>query len=283
MKASELAAKVKQAAAKEATHSFLLYGESKTGKTALAATLAKVPDINRVFWFDLENGSDTLFSDHVGLQPEHLEKIEIFKIQDTKQQPLAILTVGKALTSAAGISLCDEHGRVDCPDCTKAKKPFSKFKLPDLTPRDVVVIDSGTQLGASAEAFITKDKPVEYKCSFNDYGEQGRLLHNILSTVQQATFCKFVVISHVISIGEGEDNKNAKDYPQIGTRNFSRNVAKYFGTVVYLERKMKQHKAGSSTIYSSLCLTGSRWELKFEDFKKLDFEEIFKARETVKS
>ena len=42
------------------THSILLYGPPKVGKTELAGTLAKINDVDNIYWFDLENGADTL-------------------------------------------------------------------------------------------------------------------------------------------------------------------------------------------------------------------------------
>ena len=262
-----------------ANHAYLVYGETKTGKTALLGTIAKLPECKRLFFFDLENGVSTIFNPDVGLTDEELSKIEIISIEDTKQRPSAILTVGKALTNAEGASICEKHGRESCPDCLKAKLPLIKFKLSDLGPGDWVVIDSGSQLGESALNFVTKDRPVEYKLSFNDYGDAGRLLHNIFSTVQQATHCKFVVATHTIDIGEGEDGtKNVKTYPWVGTRNFSKNVGKYFGTVIFTDKKLNKHIAGSSSTYSPRVLTGSRLGLRFEDLKEVSFLELLGSK-----
>ena len=76
-----------------------------------------------------------------------------------------------------------------------------------------------------------------------------------LSYVQQAPY-NIVCISHETEV-EMEDGKS-KLVPTAGTRNFSRNTAKYFDEVVYCEVKNKKHVAASSTTYANNVLTGSR-------------------------
>jgi hypothetical protein len=49
-----------------------------------------------------------------------------------------------------------------------------------------------------------------------------------------------------------------KIVPTAGTRNFSRNTAKYFDEVFYCEVRNKKHVVGSSTTYANNILTGSR-------------------------
>ncbi len=38
----------------------LIYGPPDGGKTHLGGTIAKVPSIKKVYWFDLEGGAETL-------------------------------------------------------------------------------------------------------------------------------------------------------------------------------------------------------------------------------
>jgi hypothetical protein len=80
-------------------------------------------------------------------------------------------------------------------------------------------------------------------------------MDTFLSYVQQAPF-NIVCISHETEV-EMEDGKQ-KLVPTAGTRNFSRNTAKYFDEVVYCEVKNKKHIAASSTTYANNILTGSR-------------------------
>jgi hypothetical protein len=46
--------------------------------------------------------------------------------------------------------------------------------------------------------------------------------------------------------------------PTAGTRNFSRNTAKYFDEVFYCEVKNKKHIVASSSTYANNILSGSR-------------------------
>lgn len=61
----------------------------------------------------------------------------------------------------------------------------------------------------------------------------------------------------------------------MGTRNFSSKVAKYFGTVVYLELKLGKHAGGSSSTYKPNHITGSRVNVAVEKSKELCMRDIF--------
>lgn len=65
MKLTEL---LKASNLKKPNHSILLYGPPKTGKTRLVGTAAKIKELDRIYWIDLENGSETLL--HMGLTEE---------------------------------------------------------------------------------------------------------------------------------------------------------------------------------------------------------------------
>ena len=90
---------------------------------------------------------------------------------------------------------------------------------------------------------------------FDDWANLGKLMDVFLSHVQQANF-HVVCISHETEV-KMEDGKD-KLVPTAGTRNFSRNTAKYFDEVIYCEVKNKKHVVGSSTTYNNNILTGSR-------------------------
>ena len=38
----------------------MIYGRAKTGKTKLAASIAKSKNLDNIYWFDMENGWETL-------------------------------------------------------------------------------------------------------------------------------------------------------------------------------------------------------------------------------
>jgi hypothetical protein len=153
------------------------------------------------------------------------------------------------------VDICEEHGKVSCAICKRDSKPFTTVELNALGGDTVVVIDSLTQLTNSAIAHITKNKPDDYKMEFDDWGNLGKLMDMFLSYVQQAPF-SVICISHETEV-EMVDGKS-KIVPTAGTRNFSRNTAKYFDEVFYCEVRNKRHVVGSSTTYANNILTGSR-------------------------
>lgn len=257
-------------AAARSNHSILLYGPPKTGKTKLVGTAAKIQEIERIFWFDIENGVETLL--HMGLTPEEMEKIVVFKIPDTRDNPVALETILKGFTAKKPVRICDAHGKIDCQGCAKKGEAFQEFFLPTLTNRDLVVVDSGSQLGDSAlgAAMLGKDSMV--KPTWDEYFLVGKWLGDILSVIQAAKHTNFVVITHEIAM-EDESGKD-KIYPLMGTKPFSMKAAKYFGTVVYVHKKMNKHVAGSSSLYRNDLLTGSRVNAAIEKNSEPDMRTI---------
>lgn len=235
-------------------HSILIYGPPKTGKSRLVGTAAKIPEVKRIFWFDLENGMETLL--HMDLTDEEMQKITVYSLPDTKQNPVAIETMLKAFSKNT-VSICNEHGKVECKEkeCA-APENQTIFSLKDCTHNDLIVIDSGSQLGDSAISAICLGKGDLFKPGWDEYAIVGKWLSDILSVIQQAAHTNFVVITHEL-ITEGEDGKE-RTYPLIGSKNFSIRAGKFFGTVAYTHIKLNKHVAGSSATYRSDTITGSR-------------------------
>lgn len=228
-------------------HHILLFGPPKSGKSYLAGKLASHKNL---LWFDLEGGHNVLFQ----LPQEQQERIELIDLPDTRGFPIAIETMLKVIKGGK-VDICEEHGKVSCSICRKDSKPFTTVELNALDSDTVVVVDSLTQLTNSAIAHITKNQPEDYKMEFDDWGNLGKLLDTFLSYVQQAPY-SIICISHETEV-EMVDGKN-KIVPTAGTRNFSRNTAKYFDEVFYCEVRNKKHVVGSSTTYANNILTGSR-------------------------
>lgn len=250
----------------------LLYGPPKTGKSRLVGTAAKIPELKRIFWFDGENGSETLL--HMGLTPEELDKIQLFRVPDTRETPRFIETVLKAFSSKTPISICDAHGKVGCvePGCKEAS---STFCMKDCTHDDLIVIDSGSQLGDSALALACLGKDITFKPTYDEWGALGKYLGDICSVIQAATYTNFVMITHELIVEEEVNGiKRDKIYPLVGTKPFSAKVSKFFGTVVYTEIKMGKHTAGSSSTYKANHITGSRVNVQIEKAKELDMRAI---------
>lgn len=274
MKLSTLAKAVESVSA---NHSILIYGPPKMGKTRLVGTAAKIAEVENIYWFDLENGSETLLN--MGLTEEEMSKITIFKVRDTKDNPIGVETVLKALSSKA-ISICDAHGRVACAVCAKAKASFTEWDLTKCTHNDLVVIDSGTQLGESAMAAACLGQDVLFKPGYDEFGIQGKYLSDILSVIQQATFTNFIVICHAL-VNEDDDGKD-KFFPLMGTKPYSMRVAGKFGTVIYCDKKMNAHVAGSSSTYRSNVVTGSRLNVSLEKSKDMDMRAVLIAGGVLK-
>ena len=251
----------------DVNHALLLYGPSKSGKTRLVATAAKIPEITRIYWFDLENVYQTLLN--MGLTDEEMDKIVLFRIPDTRENPVGIETMLKVFSAKTPISICDEHGVVNCVACRKDNKfQGATFCLKDCKHTELVVIDSGSQLGDSALNAACKGQDITYKPQLDDYGSAGKWLGDILSVIQQAHSVNFVVITHEL-VDEEEINGVKKDriFPLMGTKTFSRKVAKYFGTVAYVHMRLGKHAAGSGSTYKSETLTGSRVNALLEKSK----------------
>lgn len=260
-------AKMNQMEARKAVHA-LLFGPPKSGKTALTGTLAEGGF--EIDWVDLESGSNTLFS---RLSPEAQERVNLIRVADTPEYPIAAETILKltkfAKTQANGqpfvYRICDTHGKIDCPLCKKVDGTFSEIDFNSYHSKKVLVIDSMTQLSNSIMATLRGNREPDFKPEWDDYRNQGGRLNLILSGIQNCPY-NVVVISHEAMV-KMEDEKE-KLVPVAGTSNFSRNTAKYFDEVVYVEVKNKMHKAGSGTGYALNVLTGSRANRKLEDTDK---------------
>lgn len=273
-------------------HSVLIYGNSKSGKTRLAATLAKVPSVKSIHWFDLENGSDTLVAmarDKI-LSSEQSDKIKLYKIFDTPQRPIGAETIIKAVIVGKPGKICDLHGRWGCPDCTmlKEKATWSAFDFKSLTSDDWIVIDSGSQLASSYMAYLMSGNYGNYdvKPGWDEFGPLNRMLTDLLSIVQAGAQCNFIVITHQLMLDKNELDKKLVDkdvakaemdqiFPLMGSKPFSLNVPKFFGHVIYTHMKPSKHAAGSSTTYKTEVVAGSRSGMKIEDAKEPDLSLVF--------
>jgi len=236
------------------TETVLVFGPPKSGKTELTGRLSERYNLK---WFDLERGVGTLRKLPIDWQ----ERIDVVQLPDTRAYPIAIETCLKIIKGGP-VDVCVEHGKVSCALCKKDNKPSDHIHLAALNPKqDIVVFDSLTQLTNSAIAHITKGQPDDYKMNYDDWAALGKLMDTFLSHIQNAPY-NVVCISHEMEV-EMQDGKQ-KLVATAGTRNFSRNTAKYFGHVVYAEIKNKKHVFGSSTTYANNILTGSRSDVSLE-------------------
>lgn len=238
-------------------HKSILYGPPKSGKTAAVGLLAKHYNL---LWFDGEKGVTTLLNPELKLSQENLSHVELVQTMDLPHLPLYAELCSEVVKWKV-LSACHEHGKLKCPVCTKDNKPFTAIDFSKLDDSWIVVFDSLTQLSQSVMNMIKTNRGVvaaklaETKSEWDDYGKQGAWLDNFLSAIQNAPF-NIIVISHEQGI-EQEDGTE-KLQPVGGTRNFSRNVPRYFDHVIRCEIKNRKHIGASSTLYSGKVLAGSR-------------------------
>ena len=276
---------------KATTARVMVFGGPKAGKTQLAGELAEHG--YKLIWIDMENGYETLFK----LSPEAQDRITLVHLPDTRDYPIAIETCLKLVKGP--VKICDLHGKVDCMLCKREETAalaaldsedkegdkerihsdwFTDLDLRSLTPDTIVVFDSGTQLANSTIAHVTKNEDDTYKPTYDDWGNMGKLLDVFYSRLQNAPY-NVVVISHELEV-ETTTSKTKKVYklvPVGGTRNFSRNVAKYFGHVVYMEQRGQKHEAHSKSTYMGSILTGSRTDVAVESMDKPSLLPIFRG------
>ncbi len=264
MKLSELFAQPKQTG-----ESILLFGPPKVGKSLLAGRLAE--EFN-LWWFDLENGAATLMNH---LEPALLEKINFFRIPDTKINPVAVRTLVKVFNGAP-YEICFDHGSINCAACKQKARPISRICLNELGPNDIVVIDSLTQLWNSACAHVANAANLEtfVKFGYDEWAKANQLIASILSEIQQARYNP-LFISHEIMVDMQDGS--SKIVPVGGTRNQSQNTAKYFSSVVYMEVSLGQFKMGSSPTYKANVVSGTRTGLILNG-KDITLADLIKAK-----
>lgn len=255
-------------------HKAILYGPPKSGKTAAVGLLAKHYNL---LWFDGEGGVTTLLNPDLKLAKEALSHVELVQSKDLPHIPLFAELLGEVV-KWKNILVCDTHGKLNCPVCKKAEASFTTIDFSKIDDSWIIVFDSLTQLSNSVMNMVKlarnvpAGKLVDTKAEWDDYGKQGSWLDNFLSSIQNAPY-NVVVISHEMGI-EQEDGKE-KLQPVGGTRNFSRNIPRYFDHVIRCEIKNRRHMGASSTLYNANILSGSRTGVVTEGFAE-DGESILR-------
>jgi DNA polymerase III delta prime subunit len=229
----------------------LLYGPPKVGKTQLAGSLA---EHMKLIWFDMENGHATLLK----FPEAWKDNIELVYLPDTKSFPIAIETILKVVKGGAH-KICEDHGKIACPLCTRDQKPVTEINLSTLESNTVVVFDSLTQLSLSAVSHITKGMADDYQMKIQDWGNVAKLMDTFLSHIQQAPY-NVICISHEVDV-EKDDEKPSILVPVAGSKNTSKNTARHFDHVVYCRMHNNQHNFLSTTNALMGVAAGSRTDI----------------------
>lgn len=231
----------------------LVYGPAKSGKTLASL---KMGSKYKILYLDGENGGEVMFQ----LPDETLGNIDWVRINDTRTAPNFIEFLMR-FCEGESVKLCEEHGKLSCSECSSKKAPFREFKLSNF-PADewIIVVDSFTQASLSADWFITNKQKLSdgSKFTFEEWRLKGFYLERILGSIQNSRY-NFVVITH--EQGIDQEDGTEKLTPSGGTKNFARNNAKYFGSVVYFEVSGGAHKQFSQTTDKPKAITGNRQNL----------------------
>lgn len=284
--AADLARKLRQTQ-EVVPSTYLLYGPPKVGKTQLAATVAKIPAIKRVWFFNMENGFDTVLAAQeedgsFSFTEEDLSKITVLQIEDTTRAACFTITEDMEGVSPDMRQLADSlKGGIpraadtcmrmiagakprhywdmeQCKIVSKENENTVLFDWAELGPQDAVVLDTGTQLSASLFSYVqlfnprTKE-PRQWYNAF--YGAADALLSRI-----QTAKCTVIMTCHAQFLEEDKKKgrNSSKVVPVFGSKNYSWQVSRYFGTQVYLDIEMKQHMGISKPTTRSVIQAGSR-------------------------
>lgn len=242
------------------TQRICIYGPPKSGKTQLVSQLA---EHFRLKWIDLENGMTPLLK----LPSDWQDRIDLAKIPDTFELPIGIETMLKVVTGAKG-TICAKHGKWNCAICAKdvsQAQLMTTFEMSKLGPRDILVVDSLTQVATSALNWIMRGKSDGAKPERDEWGQLKFIMEKFLSMIQQARY-NVVCITHEDEV----EMVNGKDklVPVSGSRATSRNTAKYFDHVVYCNVNNMKHVFGSATTYAASVMAGSRLDVSIEKLEK---------------
>lgn len=240
-----------------ATQRVLLVGLTGSGKSTLAAKLAE--DGFNLIWLNVENAAESLMK----LSPEAQDRINLINIPDSASYPIATETC-MTIFKQGFASVCDEHGKVGCAACKKAGAAFSEVDLRNLTTKDIVVLDSASQLSASILAYATKGKPVDYKPERDDWGALRKYTEFFKSQFQGAQYNLIVICQAVTAELE---NGAEKLVPNFGSKGMSANFGSAFDHVIYMDIKNGRHKAFSKSTALPTVLTRSRSDFDISELE----------------
>lgn len=251
----------------------LIFGLPGSGKSTL---VSKLSSTHKLWWFSLDNDSDVLEK----LSEQEKENIEFIDIPDSASFPVASQTLLQLFKQGKG-KICHAHGMYNCSLCAKSGGLFTSVDFSQLGSGDICVIDTGSQLGRSILAHVTKDDAVDAKPERDDWGALRKYTEFFASQFQAFRGNLIIIchaIEHVTTNSKGEVI-TSKLIPDFGSKGMALTFGKSFSHVIYMEVKNKKHRAYSSSTYSNDCLTKSRTDFKIEDLPEPSLSGIFPVYE----
>ena len=262
----------------------LIFGPAKVGKTALAGTIAKVPGIDRIFWFDLEYGFETIQTlktaeGDYAFSEEEIAKINLINVVDYPDEPIAAVTILESFSARTPVKICTTHGKINCPICGSNGESV-QFNMRSLGSSDAVVIDSGTQLGISALNIGERENETQFLKQ--SYAKAAPMLNDIFTMIQ-TSLCHVVMVAHEYELTKevptgkkGQTQTIVTDVvPSILSRNYGRNVGKNFGHVLYMTKQAGKFSSISDPLARKELTVGSRSGVDFSEYDKPTLELLY--------
>ena len=246
----------------------LIYGPPKSGKSVAAGMLSQYFN---VLYIDLENAMSALKNN---IPEEFQAKINYIKLNDSQDNPVAIKLLPDIMKGKS-VTICSRHSKAACMDCRKAGLQPETISTGNIGIETVVVLDSFTQLTDSVIGLVGADLDLDDKFQYDHWGEVGRRLSNLMSTIQVAPY-HIVAISHeqIVTM----PNKVEKLVPTLGTRNTSKSVGRYFDHLVRMDVRNRDFKSYSAQGSQTNALVGSRSNLDMDSDPTLTLADLLKGK-----
>lgn len=246
----------------KAPQKILIYGPAKTGKSALAGTLA---EFFNVTYNDAEDGVKTLLQ----LPQEWKARVDLVQFPDTQDYPIFAESALKILRGGS-VSVCNTHAKVDCVLCKANKKEMTVEHLNAGDMNRVYVFDSWTQFRMSCmwQRYRTAYKgkePEDCKFEWDDW-HWLKMVNEKAGSYIQAARGHIVIISHE-ELVEQED-KRKQIVPVAGSENTNKTFARYFDHVIYVTKRNNRIRYVSEATGSNEAMSGSRVSFSLEDMKQ---------------
>lgn len=256
---------------KQAGRTTLVWGEPRTGKTRWVSSIAKSPQIKEVFFLDYENGAESIIhaknKDGTSyLTDEELAKIHLIRVMDLPDNPRAYKTtelifrrrtVATHIDSATGDFLK-----------TPADDGSTITILPaHWTEEYAFVLDTIGQIGTSAYNKAVLEAP-EARDPRRWYGQATIDLNNLFTMIQACPAyvigCTHVLEKEIVLTRDKSGNPTkikTDQYPLCLSKNYSMNVGKFFGSIIYRYIELNKFAHLSSPIKKSGIQAGTRTDV----------------------